>query len=91
MLGGMQENVHEWASAAILFILVPRFCAADRWCAFLQAQWRKLSLHCALLARLMHSPSELSLQPAVGSGTMTGTHVYGQKARLANSGFKSVL
>lgn len=38
MLGGMQENVHEWASAAILFMLVPRFCAADRWSAFLQAQ-----------------------------------------------------
>lgn len=65
MLGGMQENVHEWASAAILFMLVPRFYAADRWSAFLQAQWIKLSLHCDLLARLMQSPSELSLQPAV--------------------------
>lgn len=91
MLGGMQENVHEWASAAILFMLVPRFCAADRWSAFLQAQWRQFSLHCASLARLLHSPSELSLQPAVGCATMTGTHVYGQKARLANSVFKSVL
>lgn len=91
MLGVMQENMHKWASAAILFMLVPRFCAADRWSAFLEAQWRKLSFHCALLARLIHGPSELSLQPAVGSATMTGTRVYGQKARLANSGFKSVL
>lgn len=43
------------------------------------------------LARRMHRPSEVMLQPAVGSGTMTGIHVYGQKARLSNSGFIYVL
>lgn len=47
---------------------------------------RDLSLQ-LFLAR----PSEVALQHAVGSGTMTGIHVYGQKARLSNSGFIYVL
>lgn len=49
-------------------------------------QQRRLRL-ALFLARLIHIPSEVALQSALGSGTMTGIHVYGQKARLSNSGF----
>ena len=59
-----------------------------RFCRLNREKRLKLAL---FLARLMHRPSEVSLQPAVGSGTMTGIHVCGQKARLSNSGFVYVL
>lgn len=53
---------------------------------------REERLNLALvLARLMHRASEVSLQLALGSGTMAGIHVIGQKARLSNSGFMYVL
>lgn len=75
--------------AAILLMVVPRLCAANRWSVFLQSQWRKQTQACAVPCK--HIPSEVALQPAVVTGTMTGIHVYGQKARLANCGFIYVL
>lgn len=57
-------------------------------CRLNRGERLKLAL---FLAKPMHRPSEVALQPAVGSGTMSGIHVYGQKARLSNSGFVNVL
>lgn len=65
-------------------------CCKQVACIFAGSIGKRLKL-ALFLARLMHRPSEVVLQPAVGSGTMTGIHVYGQKARLSNSGFIYVL
>lgn len=72
MLGDMQEDLQEWVSAAILFILVPGGLLQTgglHFCRLSREERLQLAL---VLARLMHRTSEVSLQPAMGSGTMAG-------------------